>query len=341
MEKKFNWSVEISTPQEFPVQIYRGHLGKRFLGTTVLNSTSWGGGIKISKRQAYNIPETLDITWLSLIEQKFYTGKWTLPKDKIKQLFERGFEYNKDSYIPGFKPTYNKIDYTVIQIGLAPKGVVVVWLIGGQNMQVEIGRFQAHQTTIDPKKISDNTQFMFKKDFINEMLSNPEIMTPEITEKIRQVGYPLFTVYDAYREKYHWKPKVILPKGSQTYNIDVKMCNGEKETTTYTSTLNKDYKAIPYLFKIIWKDKEGKRFVSKIVFIKNQEYWKEYLDIWNEELPLDFDKNEIRSLFKNKINKNTPSEIVIKIDNEHVSDFYLEQADKQYPITEFSQDTES
>jgi hypothetical protein len=38
-----------------------------------------------------DIPNKLEFTWYSLVEKKFYTGKWALDKEKIEKLFKEGF----------------------------------------------------------------------------------------------------------------------------------------------------------------------------------------------------------------------------------------------------------
>ncbi len=336
MEKKYDWSAGVSAPKEYPIEVYSGALGGYFFSEMGgFSNTGWGSGAGDSDINDV-APETLEMTWLSLTEGKFYTGSWTLPKEKIKRVLEEGFFY-KDK-----KETYN-----VISIGLGPKGVVVVWLmLSSRDLQVEVARFQAHETTINPKEVYESAKFMFEKNHIEDMLADNDVMPPAVKDKIKQDGYPLPTVYDAYREKYLWKPKVILPEGSEITQIDMKMCNGEKERSIYTSTLNRDYKAIPYCFEIMWKDQKGQEYVSRIAFTRDQKYWAKYLEAnGDDDLPLDFDKNEIRTLFKDKIDKNIPALMVIKIDptkqndNEWVTDFYLEQAGKQYLIKEINQDS--
>jgi hypothetical protein len=335
MEKKYDWSAGVSAPKEYPIEVYSGALGGYFFSEMGgFSNAGWGSGAGDSDINDV-APETLEMTWLSLTEGKFYTGSWTLPKEKIQQLFEEGFYGG---------PVIGKDAYNVFTIGLAPKGVVVVWMTG-VGRQVEIARFQAHETTINPKEVYESAKFMFEKNHIEIMLSGDDVMPPAVKEKIKQNGYPLPTVYDAYREKYLWKPKVILPEGCKITSLYFKMCNGEKEDP-FEKTLDQKNRAIPYCFEIVWKDQKGQEYVSRIAFTRDQKYWAKYLEAnGDDDLPLDFDKNEIRTLFKDKIDKNIPALMVIKIDptkqndNEWVTDFYLEQAGKQYLIKEINQDS--
>ena len=342
MEEEFDWAGNISGPKEYPMEVYKGYLsgGGHFFGFSEMggfSNSGWGMGRSGLSEIHAPIPDTLVMTWRSLVERKFYTGEWALPKEKMKQLFKKGIVDDKP--------------FSVIQLGLAPKGVLVVWLYG-QGGQIEVGRFQGHETTINPKEAYDNAKYMFEADYIDDMLANEMIITPEIKEKIKQDGYPQLDVYDVYREKYHWKPKIILPEGCKLTYVSVNMCNGEKQN----NPILEQNRAIPYEFQIFWTntletdksraDKTAQEYVCRIAFTGDKKYWAKYLEAdGDDELPLDFDKNEIRTLFKDKIDKNVPALMVIKIDptkkedNEWVTDFYLEQAGKQYSIKEINQDS--
>jgi hypothetical protein len=343
MEEEFDWSGNISAPKEYPMEVYKGYLsgGGHFFGFSEMGGLSNSGwGMAVSGMSAIHapVPDTLVMTWRSLVERKFYTGTWVLPKEKMKQLFREGI-INTD--------TKEKELYDLIQLGLAPKGVLIVWLSGTSGTQVEVGRFQGHETTIDPKEAYDNAKYMFEADYLDGMLASDDVMTPEIKKKIKQDGYPLLDVYDTYREKYLWQPKVILPEGCKITSIVIQMCNGEKEVIPLAQKI----RAIPYEFQIYWTntleidksrtDKTAQEYVCRIAFTRDQKYWAKYLEAdGDDELPLDFDKNEIRTLFKEKIDKNVPAVMVIKIDptievkSERVTSLYLEQAGKQYPIKE-------
>ncbi len=324
-EKKQKWSVSVSAPSEYPVVIQRGLIGKSFFGPSCINS-SWGIGVEVAKKQAFSAPDTFEITWLSLIERKFYKGKWRLPNDKIRQYLENGVIYQN-----------KKIDYNKIQIGLAPKGVVIVWLSGNQGMQIEIGRYQATQVNLHSADVYGSSKFMFEKNFIDKKLTDLKFVNQEASENIKKYGYPLPSIYDLFREKYIWEPKITLPDGCMMSEITLKMCNGENEIGN--TILDTNQKSIPYLFKIIWKDKKGQEFISKIVFIKDREYWQRYLVYGKEKLPLNFDKTLIFTQFKEKIQKKQSVIIAVKIIKDSVSGIYLEQNSYKYPINEFSQET--
>jgi hypothetical protein len=300
--------------------------GQIFFGPSAI-SASWGIGREVAIKQAFVIPDDFEITWLSMVERKFYRGKWILPKNKIENYLEKGLDYQN-----------KKVKCNKIQIGLAPKGVVVVWLLGEHGMQIEIGKYQADQIILESKDVYNSSKFMFEKGFIDKKLVDTKFIAPEIQENIRKNGYPEPTIYNLYRKKYIWEPKVILPDSCSISSINIKMCNGENETAKDASSITIEGRSVPYLFNIVWKDKNGREFLSKIVFLKQVD-WKKYFTNEKEELPLNFDKNSILNQFTQKIKKDIPAQIIIKIDNKSVSDFYLEQEEKKYQIIEFKQQT--
>lgn len=346
MEKKYEWSADISAPREYPVEVYTGAVigsskGYFFSQMGGFRNGGWGNAGSIDLIEG-PLPNKLDITWLSYVDDKFYTGEWELPKEKIQQLFDEGF-YSVTGSEAVVEP------YKYINIGLAPKGMVVVW-VAGNGQQVEVARFQAHETTIDLKLITEDEMYMFRKGYAKRALTYDGTISPELREDLKQYGYPSPESYEAYRiEKYNWKPKIILPEGSKITSLDIKMCNGEMEDPC-DKPIGQKIRAIPFNFEIYWTITIGKKeqeYVSRISFTQDKEYWAKYLKEGGgeNEMPVDFEKNQIRKLFREHIDKTKPAEMVIKIDptkgddDQWVTDFYIEQEGKKHNITQICQDS--
>lgn len=340
IEKKYEWAADICAPREYPVEVYTGAAGGYFFSQMGgFSNSGWGGLGSIDYIKA-PVPDRLDMTWLSYVDNKFYKGDWKLPTEKIKKLFDEGFPAK-----PGLENVKESYDY--INIGLGPKGMVVVW-VAGAGSQVEVARFQAHETVIDPKLIIESEMYMFRKGYSQHRLESNFVISEDVREQIKQNGYPQSEVYEKYREKYLWKPRVILPEGAKLTSMYIKMCNGEKEDP-YDKPIDTKYRAIPYAFQIYWSVVNGKkqrRFVSRIAFTNDKEYWVKYLKpMGKDEIPVDFDKNEIRKLFKEHLDKNKSAEMVIKIDptkqedDRWVVDFYIEQEGKKYNLNQNCQDS--
>ncbi|WP_426485472.1 DUF2931 family protein [Flavobacterium sp. 2] len=340
IEKKYEWSADISAPREYPIEVYTGAVGGYFFSQMGgFTNAGWGNAGSVNFIKA-PLPDSLDMTWLSYVDDKFYTGEWKLPTEKIQQLFDEGF-YSKIGEKIIVEP------YKYVNIGFAPKGMVIVW-VAGNGRQVEVARFQAHETVIDPRLITEDEKYMFRKNYAKDELNNDFVINKDLREQIQQHGYPAPEVYEAYREKYLWKPKVILPEGSNITSIYIKMCNGDIEDPL-DREIGMEYRAIPYVFQIYWSIGSGKKeqeFVSRIAFTSDTEFWaKSHKNNGEDEIPVDFDKNEIRNLFKEHIDKNKSAEIVIKLNpiEENSRDWkmnmYLEQSGQNYSINQICHDS--
>lgn len=339
MEKKYKWSASISAPKEYPVEVYTGAAGGYFFSQMGgFSNTGWGSGGNVNYIKA-PLPDRLDMTWLSYVDNKLYTGDWKLPTEKIQQLFDEGYHYRPES-------EKKRETYDEIKIGLGPKGMVVVWVMG-VGQQVEVARYQAHETTIDPKLITESEKYMFTKDYAKRNLTYEGVIPKDVRARIEKYGYPLPEVYESYREKYLWKPKIILPEGSKINSMYVKMCNGENEDP-FDWPIDMKYRSLPYAFQIYWTIGTGRKeqeYVSRIAFTHDSEYWVNALTTGDDDLTLDFDQNEIRELFKNNIDKNKSAEMIIKIDptkkedDKWVTDFYIEQGGKKYNFSQVCQDS--
>jgi hypothetical protein len=336
MKKEYEWSADISAPREYPIEVYTGAVGGYFFSQMGgFTNAGWGNAGSVNFIKA-PLPDSFDMTWLSYVDDKFYTGEWKLPTEKIQQLFDEGF-YSKIGEKVVTEP------YKYINIGFAPKGMVIVW-VAGNGRQVEVARFQAHETVINPKLITEDEKYMFRKDYAKDELNNDFVISKDLREQIQQHGYPSPVAYEAYREKYLWKPKVILPEGSKITSMYIKMCNGDIEDPL-DREIGMEYRAIPFNFEIYWSIGSGKKsqeFVSRISFTKDQEYWAKYLKPGGgeDEMPVDFSINEIRELFKKHIDKNKSTQMIIKINpngevkSQRVTDLYIEQEGKKYEIKE-------
>jgi hypothetical protein len=225
MEEKYDWSGTLSAPEEYPIEVYAGSLvakdyTQNFKNWGVIKS-GWGdeSGTVVAGPEKKDLPESLSITWFSFIERKFYILRSELPKEKIAALFKEGYTNDLNKHKT----------YTNIVIGLAPGGTVVVWLTA-PGKEVEVAHFKARQTTIDPESIPDDSKYMFRKGYVETVLSDPLVVTPQIKDKIAANGYPELSNYDEnYRIKYNWKPQFELPDGAKAKSFSYALYNGEMD----------------------------------------------------------------------------------------------------------------
>ena len=258
MEEKFEWTGTVSAPEEYPIEVYKGAIIANdftygFDAIWGTQNTGWGndGGIMSVSTKQMEVPDSLNFTWLSLIEKKFYTGKWKLDKNRIATLFKEGF-INEISN--------KKETYTLIKIGLAPKGRVVVWLTGA-GFQTEVGAYQAHDTTITADQAYENAKYMFKPDYIQLTLADSMVMKPEIKARTTQYGQPEMDIYEVYRKRYDWRPVITLPAGGEASSLFYNFWNGEEENRFGKELISNSYssRAVPHYITLIWKDKDARK----------------------------------------------------------------------------------
>ena len=310
MEEKFEWLPSESAPKLYPMEIYNGHLffedgNSIYVPSSALAHSGWGndGSTHVVGDDFKPVPVRLEVTWASFVENKFYTGSWTLPKEKMTKLFKEGVV----NYRTKKKKTYNQII-----VGLAPGGVAVVWMYGEGN-QVEIGRYQAEETQVSMKDFVPNNPKISQEEYMD--LSTE---LPEAIENIKQKGGIEFGLWDTYRKKYNWRTNIDIP--NYTFeNSSMEMFNGEREDLFDEALLKNEFKerAIPDYLSFIITNPKGKHYVFEF---KN------------------IDETEIFNLFK-QVDATKPIEIVLKM-NEDLSNrrLVLKQEDKEFPITKIDLD---
>ena len=297
IEEKYNWSATLSAPKEYPMEIYKGDIIAEDYNFSFdmiwgTQNTGWGnqGGVWAGSQEIKEIPHKLEFTWFSLVEKKFYTGKWNVDKEAIKKLFKEGV-----IDIDTKKPT----TYNTFIIGLAPKGRVVLWVMTA-GWQKEVGTFQAHDTIIDKQKVYENARYMFKEGYAERILNDDFYIKPALREKIKKYGYPDPYIYDVYREKYDWKP-VVESSDTDVPKVTVEYFNGECDNIFGGKFINNSYlyqnKAIPNGVALVWKPDDKSQ--KKVIII-------------------DFDENEIIASFK-KLGKQSPIDIIFKINEDYTN----------------------
>lgn len=289
--KKFDWTHSVSAPKNYPMRIYKGELkgltDKDYSATFGLwgvANEGWGteSGMVVVGPDTKAIPDSLLITWLSFRENKFYTGKFQLPREKIIEFFEKGF-YEYD--------IKQKNTYKDILVGLAPGGVIVVWLVGGQ-VETEVARFQGQETIINNVNVSDNNYDMFEEDYVDFVLNNRNIPRDPIP----------FGLWDTYREKYSWRPVLILPEGYEFAIEWMTLFNGEKEKNFKEHPDFGNYKkrALPSYMLFNWYAADGRKY-GVDVFFDEAEIFDAFKQIYKTNKELDaeliFELNDSKTAF--------------------------------------------
>ena len=286
--KKFEWRPTESAPKQYPIEIYQGIItcadGSLVKipsgGRTVHNGWGETGSTYAVGDDFKAMPQSLNLTWLSFAEDKFYTGNFELPKDEIQSLFETGYTNHE-----GIKETYSNL-----VVGMAPGGYVSVWLFGA-GKSVEVGHYKAQETEIsmedfNPSGIQDRNEYVS---------STMEYLSEDLTQGLRQHGIQK-EKWAVYRNRFNWKFEFKFQESGNPAEIRTKFFDGSH---FYFQTGNpdiSDYNSMPLPKEIgyKWYDKNKNKYGADIEFDEKEIF------------------NAFESIFKDPENKTT--NLIIKVD---------------------------
>ncbi len=316
IEEKYDWSATLSAPEEYPIEVYKGEIiaddFRQFLKGFGTIDKGWGenGPMVVIGPDYKNLPDSLTISWRSLIEKKNYSGKWALPTNEIKEYFKTGF-VNPDN---NKKETYNSF-----VIGLAPKGNVVVWL-SGASKQFEVASFKAQETVINSSNLDEDEKYLFSQEYYDITLRNIEKEKPEIYQKIKANSLPIPEIYEKIRTKFLWKPEVLLP--DVTYNLK------EVTITTFSGELE-----VLFDDELLANNYEERKIPNEISFVAKTNdktekwYWVKKLDV-----------NELLNVF-NDFETGAKIKFVIDLKSSSKPSFYLSDGKVKKNINHISLET--
>lgn len=313
MEQTFDWSATLSAPEEYPVQVYKGEITAKdykqsLVGFGTINY-GWGneGGTVVMGPDFKNIPESIEIAWHSFVDQKNFEGKWALPKEEISKLFEQGFI----DHTTNKKNTYNQFI-----IGLAPNGLVVLWL-SGVGKQIEIAHFKAKEVSVSMDTIPEDSKPIFSEKYNNVVLSelNEKFKT---FDRIKQNAYPKIDLYENYRITYLWKPLVELSENGMLTNFVLHTYNGEIEIESSNKkeqlTTHFKQRGVLKYFVFGWMDK-----------VQNKE-----MGCWLEN----FDESELFDAYK-KFNVSEEINLIVKVISNSKVQIKLKSNSQEIEIKKF------
>ena len=300
IEEKYDWSATLSAPEEYPIEVYKGEIiaddFRQFLKGFGTIDKGWGenGPMVVIGPDYKKLPDSLTISWRSLIEQKNYSGKWALPTNEIEQFFKTGF-INPDN---NKKETYNSF-----VIGLAPKGNVIVWLSGAAK-QLEVASFKAQETAINSSSLDEDDKYLFSQEYYDITLRNIEKEKPEIFQKIKTNSLPKPEIYEKIRTKFLWKPETLLADTADNLK--------ELTITTFSGELK-----VLFDKELVANNFEERRIPNEISFVTETNnktkklYWVKMLDV-----------NELLNAF-NAFETGAKIKFVIDLKSSSKPSFYL------------------
>jgi len=244
--EKYPYAVTATGPEGYPMEVHIGYFldekEELICGVprTGYLSAGWQGDAAEGGQNGDKIPAYLSLTYISFAEKKFYNVEAKLPAEKILEEFRKGFR--AENYAGKVEDrTYDKLT-----IGMAPGGVVVLWL-SGYFHRVEICRLQAKEVFVDK---DDFRRRVFENETQQEFFDAryEGALSDSIKQDIKERGIP-FGLWDEYREKYNYRFtfKPYDDRDKFTY-IHPLYYNGEEEQILEPTLDKKEYfqRGIPY-----------------------------------------------------------------------------------------------
>ena len=275
-EPQYDWGVAVNTPIGYPIRFYAAMVG----GTPIVGELytekeepDWGNAYGYESHSMDKLPKSVDMVWLSYKEDCFYRLKTAIDYEKVEKLFKEGYKER----FPNGKVVLST--YNTIVVGIAPGGVVVLWVGNGYKKITEIGRYQAEKIDLkEPPGLDSHERLIFDKEYSKKILSSNSVIPEKVREANKNKPIP-FGLWDSYRDhQYQWFPIYEIPDG-KIGDVDYRYWNGEAGTTLYTdfaSYMGKVdffYLEEPIqkrsLFKelVIWyKAENGEKYLAEVSF---------------------------------------------------------------------------
>lgn len=186
--------------------------GHTLEGNWGASGTAWAVGDEFQ-----TVPERLTALWFSYAEDRFYRGDFALPQQKLYDLLKQGtWDLKKNKHV-----TYNEFTVCVL-----PKGVVVVWLTGGN--QVLVGRYQAHEVQPSP---ADYREYYGPAERTSMVRETRAEMPAHVQAEIK-AGTISTKKWDEYLKTYPWQVAFNVP--FPLYRYSVNFVNAERVSDPLT-----------------------------------------------------------------------------------------------------------
>jgi len=262
MEKN-EWLVTSCAFKKRPMRIVNAHFvfqdGETdYIPDGKILYNGWGemGSTYLIGEQHKPIPQKLKITWFSFIENAFFSGTFQLPYQLISDLFKTGF----------ISPTTDQpVTYEYIVIGVAPMGIISIWL-AGEGIVTEISLFQAKTVNIDWRKLNDNPSIS-RRQYVEARLI--EILGNDFLDYTPQKELEI-DFWKRLNTKYHLN--YIIFTRAPLISIWIYSHNGEREFIKLypevTSELKK--RGIPVKLDLRWESSLGINYSSTIIFNEDE-----------------------------------------------------------------------
>ena len=253
-EQEYDWGVAVNVPIGYPIRFYAAMVGGTPISRefyTEKEEPDWGNAYGYESHSMGYLPASVDMVWLSYKEDCFYRLKTAIDYEKIEKLFREGY---KERFPNG---EVDHSTYDTVVVGIAPGGVVVLWVGRGYKKITEIGRYQAEKIDLkEPPGLDSHQRLIFSKEDREETLNSDLAIPKAVREANKNKPIP-FGLWDSYRDtQYQWYPTFEIPNG-RIGDVDYQYWNGEADTFFFTDFIalegHKDVFAPKELYRDIRK----------------------------------------------------------------------------------------
>ena len=200
----FNYNIKISgsAPSLYPTNIYFGLLwynDDEALEIPVRYpfKGDWGEILSnmILLREEYPMPSTLNMIYLSFVEQKFYGIETDLPKGRLEELWEITDEKTKESL------------FSHIVVGMAPYGGIAVW-VRGFNKSILIDWLKGIEIEVEMADFHPVNPDITLQDYCDFYINNDSI----VKENLDTNGLPPRNLFDKYMQQFTYRYQPLFEK---------------------------------------------------------------------------------------------------------------------------------
>lgn len=253
----FEWLPTESAPRNYPIQVIAGNLqfadgSSAYIPDRKVVNNGWGrvGSTHIAGDELKPVPVRMDVHWYSLTEDKFFSGNFELPADRMLELFQQGI----DSPTTGEHVTYDSII-----VGMAPGGAVSVWL-GAEAIALEVATYVAEETDTDWSAVLDNPD-VSRQEYIDIVME--ESVSAEQRAQLAEHGVPA-GLWEIYRQQFVWQPQFA---GANPVAMWLRTLNGEHEYFDFDKPESeRTLRAMPKKIRLTWQKASGQQYKSEIEF---------------------------------------------------------------------------
>lgn len=263
MANKFDWLASESAPKSYPMKVIRGHFydpedGSLYVPDGKLLYHGWGEGqsTHVVGPDLKALPNRLEITFFSYLEDQFYQGSFDLPYERIVELFNSPYYSHK---------VEEEINYHWIIAGVAPGGVVTVW-VESIDRTVEVFSGEAEKVDLDWSNVT-TYQEVSRAEWIEEQVeyTRSRLSSEEVEELIER-GVPA-DLWQAYRTRYDWQPLFSGQEPPENIGF-IRYFNGERdliELPLNERFLNRNH-AVPKEVHFVWDWPKGRPLLIELMF---------------------------------------------------------------------------